>query len=404
MLEAFQASAKESAERAAAERRRIVAEREREIRKDEAARTAQELGQRLGAGAISSWISGLRTTNDEVDTSKETSTVGMEAPPSPPPPPPQSGPPSEPVQPAGPDEPITDSIDTNRPPTDSIPVGSILGPTALAAVSETLATPEPMESTESSAPSPPSSLLDDATAEELDEAISAIDGEMFALPMSGRAFGWLFGATLVAVFLIGLGAGRRSEGGATHAGERSASNGSNGSNGSGALGRAPFDVPPRVLAGTPGSRAAGTPANHESSRVLGGTPAYVTGSGGLDGEGAEDPSTGPDAADSAPGPGLSVADRAFLDPKMEYTIMAITYASTEVNRGLAVETYALLDREGFPVIQPVDDGRRIYLFVGAAATKTQLAELRDDLSSLRSGRSGRNEFRSAYVVNIDSYR
>ncbi|MEM9383218.1 MAG: hypothetical protein AAGB93_24955, partial [Planctomycetota bacterium] len=48
MLDAFQASARESAERAAAERRRIVAEREREARREEALRTAGELRRQLG--------------------------------------------------------------------------------------------------------------------------------------------------------------------------------------------------------------------------------------------------------------------------------------------------------------------------------------------------------------------
>ena len=50
MLEAFQASAKGAAERAAAERRTLIAERERAIRRDEAMRTPGRLRRRIMAG------------------------------------------------------------------------------------------------------------------------------------------------------------------------------------------------------------------------------------------------------------------------------------------------------------------------------------------------------------------
>lgn len=66
MLEAFQASAKDAAERAATERRRLIAEREKEIRREEAARTAGDLRGRMSARL---GLSGRRPAEEPEDAS-----------------------------------------------------------------------------------------------------------------------------------------------------------------------------------------------------------------------------------------------------------------------------------------------------------------------------------------------
>lgn len=407
MLEAFQASAKESAERAAAERRRLVAEREREVRREETRRTASELGQRLGAGALSAWVAGRRDDDEPAV-----------------PAPPRRAEPRvasaldellekdvaeaaphrviHPIDEQGGDE-RTDGeplLHDEEPPADlEEPIDESAVADALATALET-DVPATLEEPKTAA-----EVLESATAEEIDEAMSAIDDGVLALPMSPRTFGVLAGLTLVAAFLLGLGIGRRDE-----------------------------------SAGGPNGGPSGTdrttamfPADwsDDRSRETLDSEGYGPNGGRFDDHGPSDPGADPNGhVAAAAGDGLAVAndhevpqehpqehtlavpaesretyaDRAFRDPAMRYTILAITYEKSEVNEGLALATYDLLVAEGFPAIRPVDDGKRIYVFVGAAATTAELKDLQGEVASLRSGPGGRYEFRGAFLVNLDDFR
>ena len=100
----------------------------------------------------------------------------------------------------------------------------------------------------------------------------------------------------------------------------------------------------------------------------------------------------------------TAADRAFLDPAMRFTVLAITYSGTPANEGLAWETYDLLAEHGFPVVKPLQRGARIFLHVGAAASISELEALRDRLQNLRVGPRQTPDFRKAYVVNLNRNR
>jgi hypothetical protein len=94
-------------------------------------------------------------------------------------------------------------------------------------------------------------------------------------------------------------------------------------------------------------------------------------------------------------------DRAFWDPSMRFTVLAINYSQSPANEALAWNTYDLLMELGFPVVKPLSRRERIFLHVGAAASIDELSDLRDQLQNLRVGPRQTPDFRTAYVVNIN---
>ncbi len=88
---------------------------------------------------------------------------------------------------------------------------------------------------------------------------------------------------------------------------------------------------------------------------------------------------------------------------MRFSILAITYTRTEAHARMALETYQFLYDQGFPAVHPVEDGNRIYVFVGAARTRAELEQLKQELREQKSAR-GSAEFRSAMLINTTPYR
>ncbi|MEM8710749.1 MAG: hypothetical protein AAGG01_07330 [Planctomycetota bacterium] len=436
MLEAFQRSAAESAERAAADRRRVIAEREREIRRAEAAKAAQELGSRISqrATGVGSLIAGMRgasaeedgaepATNladgagdavaaSEVDLTDIGVTVG--------PPEPAAGSESSessseakpiPERRRGPALPAFDraheaDLTAVAPEASSLEALGSAGPASTARGADSAAASE--ASSPERSPRGPGVLPEDAeadevgadegpfahsTQEDVEHAIRALEDETFELPMSPRMFLGLSALVAAAVFFIGLSIGRESAG----------------STAGSTAGPARAGLPAQLAAqlAAPGERyGEASPAPRSTTH----TPA-PSGPSGDAAAPAVLAGAGQAPAPDAPAPHspegtspLTYADRAFQDPENKFSILAITYTRTEAHAQMALETYDLLNQERFPAIHPIQRGSRIYVFVGAAKTMGELEGLRDDLRELENSRSGRREFRSAYLVNIAPYR
>jgi len=149
MLEAFQASAKDAAERAATERRRLIAEREKEIRREEAARTAGDLRDRMGARL---GLSGRRLAEEPEDASWA-------------PPVPLDVAVVSATKDSPPDAPAPESVQPD-PKSELTAIGRVLDPDAL-------------------------------------EEVSALEETLFTLPMSARTFIVLQALLLASVFFVG---------------------------------------------------------------------------------------------------------------------------------------------------------------------------------------------------------
>jgi len=101
---------------------------------------------------------------------------------------------------------------------------------------------------------------------------------------------------------------------------------------------------------------------------------------------------------------LSDADETFLDPGNKVTIIAITYPDSQLGEELAFETYDFLKGKQFPVVTPRRRGSYLYLLVGAAPSRKEIAPLCESLRAT-SGPDGRSKpFADAYVVNSADYR
>jgi len=101
--------------------------------------------------------------------------------------------------------------------------------------------------------------------------------------------------------------------------------------------------------------------------------------------------------------GLTAADQAFLDPANRVTIQAITYPNTRLGEEKAFETYDFLKQQGFPVVTPRSRGSYLFVFVAAAPSQKDLAELRKSLQAAETP-DGRLSFKDAYIVNTSDYR
>lgn len=205
------------------------------------------------------------------------------------------------------------------------------------------------------------------------EAIEAAASEEFAVPMRARTFAALSAVALAAVFALGFALGARS----------------NGATGS----VTPSDEPGAGPRGADGRRVAGgfalpaPQARADSAAPVGAGRVGET-------------SAASDFAD------MPAADRAFLDPVNQASVLAIRYKPSPANVDLAWETHATLKAAGLPVVSPVhlEQDRMIYLFVGAEETEAQLTGLLDRVKRFEIGPLGRREFASAQPVGIDRYR
>ncbi len=107
---------------------------------------------------------------------------------------------------------------------------------------------------------------------------------------------------------------------------------------------------------------------------------------------------------SASGPeGATPYDNKFFSLwRNGYTLRVASYDSSERSRDLAWETYYYLYDEKFPVVTPVGTENSIFIFVGAANSIANLADLEDRVRVL-DGPSGNKPFGEAYPVNISDY-
>lgn len=196
----------------------------------------------------------------------------------------------------------------------------------------------------------------------------------FALPMSGWSFAALVAIALAAVFAVGLRLG-------------------------GALGGTPRDA---ELA-SDGARVAGFSGDLEMRRAA--APAVVGPSvspEATDGDAPTEPAAAREPVHAVE-EDLTPAQSRFLDPAMRFTVMAITYDDSPDNRELAKRASQTLAGEGLPALPPWGYEDRVFVFVGAAATTSELKEVLHKVRAVRNRRTGAAEFSSAYVVNIDDY-
>ncbi len=200
-----------------------------------------------------------------------------------------------------------------------------------------------------------------------------------ALPFSGFGFAALQVLLLVGAFLLGRQFEQHGFGLMPGAGAEASD--------SGGLQAASFGAPGRAI------------ASRQDRAGLEVTPSSeaLAAAGGVDPQGAEVK----DEVQEAMADPDTAFDRAFWDPAMRFTVLAINYSRNPANEALAWETYDLLMGLGFPVVKPQSRGMRIFLHVGAAASIDELADLRDQLQNLRVGPRQTPDFRTAYVVNIN---
>lgn len=466
MLEAFQRSARESAERAAAERRRVIADREKESRRAEASRTAHELGHRLSqraGGSVGSFLAGIRgagvgaEAQDDGrrgdlpgDLHGELPAAGPRTPKSTPaaagvdrpatdihrvPPPsdqveaevPEGVDGQEQSRRSGPALPGFDRAShgdltqvATSPRAGSLPVGHTSAGAAGYTSGPESGEPAPAASARSGSGSAegvtPESELDEdpfghATHEDVEHAIASLEDDVFEMPMSARTFLLVAAVVVATVFVMGYSAGARSAPGSSPVGD--ASVGWDGGSSSTSM---VFDAPALGQRQEPSAGRGAGPAggrfdfsglayagrggaSDAGSVVQGGAPSGAV----VPLPGSREASSDQDALAQA-GRVLTAEDKIFQSPAMKYTIMAITYEASDDHARMAMETYDYLYGERFPVIHPVESDGRLFIFVGAAKTQAELDSLRGELKELRSGQGGAQEFRSAYVVNIDPYR
>lgn len=381
MLEAFQASARRSVERAAEEQRRLAEERERSARKAAAAKSTQAWRRRLADGVGSIFGSqsepaaeGPAPEGPAGDPAAAVDVVpGVEQAE----PDAASGPPDEGVQPESPGASGDGAPEASQEP--PAPPWSRQAPPP-APVSEPAAAPTDA----AREPGPPDAAGPmDTLPSSLEEALGTPEGH-FIVPISPRVFAAGAALLLATAFLLGMSLGGGAEddpGGTARAAERrdAASMGAFGA--------------------TPGARVAAEP------RAGGAGPGAAPGTAPAPGAPAGERSAAQGDAAAAPA-GLSSADRAFMDPANSVTLLAVTYELTETNKALALATYGVLAEAGFPVVSPVlsADKHRIFLFVGAAETRAQLKTLQRELQAFETPGKGRREFFEAYFVNAADYR
>ncbi|QDV08231.1 hypothetical protein Poly30_37670 [Planctomycetes bacterium Poly30] len=429
MLEAFQRSARESAERAAAERRRVIADREKEIRRAETAKAAHELGHRLSQRAndsMGSLLAGIRghavdaVVDDpsKVDGAGEGPAMPGESAAQAPAtdihrvPPLLLNPLAESLSDSTVDgeavgDPVAGAVP--RPPTRSGPAlpafdratHGDLTQVATGPRAGTLPAGSPSEGAATAGEEADEALEEDpfgdASQEEVEQAIASLQDEVFELPMGARMFALLSAAVVAVVFMMGYTVGHQSRSAGSPASAAGAERGSRATSLSG-LDGGPASA---MVLQPPGQLSSETETSTEVGLAYGGRNGQSRSE--MPSRDSQD-SKGSGASSATPAFTMTPEDETFHSPAMRFSILAITYTRTQAHAQLAMETYDYLYEEGFPVIHPIEKDSRIYLLVGAARTQAELMQLRTEIRELRSARSGAQEFRSAMLVNIDSYR
>lgn len=218
-----------------------------------------------------------------------------------------------------------------------------------------------------------------AAAKKAKKAKASAEGARLTLPFSSFGFAALQVLLLVGAFLLGRQFEEHGFGLVPTAGAESATGGR--------IEAASFGLPGRAAT----SRQAVVGGAVTSPRDE--PTATAAGDGAAPQEGA--------SAEVAPTDPDTEFDRAFWDPSMRFTVLAINYSQSPANEALAWNTYDLLMELGFPVVKPLSRRERIFLHVGAAASIDELSDLRDQLQNLRVGPRQTPDFRTAYVVNIN---
>ena len=216
-------------------------------------------------------------------------------------------------------------------------------------------------------------------AKKAKKAEASAEGARLTLPFSSYGFAALQVLLLVGAFLLGRQFEEHGFGLVSATGAESP--------GGDRLEAASFSLPGRA-ASSRQAVAGGAASAQDSERAA---PADGDGTGSEEGAPVEVAHPDPDTA----------FDRAFWDPSMRFTVLAINYSSSPANEALAWDTYDLLMELGFPVVKPLSRRERIFLHVGAAASIDELSDLRDQLQNLRVGPRQTPDFRTAYVVNIN---
>lgn len=387
MLEAFQASERATAEQAVSEQRRLAAEREKDARREEAARAAQDWKRRIGEG-VGSLFAGrdetegagaapgrARASEGESSESAVQNATGRGREPS--------------WSSSGLDE--GDLVDANavashggfvamgapaEHPESAEELTAGAAPRPDAADDDAMVEPVPHHTGSSDAEDggeDPPSALDDLTPEQLAEA--SAEPPEFAIPMTARGFAVVACAALAGVFVLGMKFG--SGGGAVDAGDGEES-------GRSRAAAAPYTFDRPAGAGAAASDRALPPPSELFA--------------------PENPRAEPEVGEEALSveDRLSAVDRAFVAPETAFSILSRTYNDSADHTELAWSTYDALADRGFPVVRPFLQGRRIFLFVGAAQSRKALEETASKLRSVEL--DGAKEFRDAQIVNVDRFR
>ena len=106
----------------------------------------------------------------------------------------------------------------------------------------------------------------------------------------------------------------------------------------------------------------------------------------------------------APPKSLTADDRAFVDKRNNWTVIAISYENNAKGGELANATYLYLCEQGLPAVKPITQGGHLTICVGAEPTRNAAIEgVRAQLQRLK-GPPPQNEsapFADAYFANIE---
>ncbi|MFT5289406.1 MAG: hypothetical protein ACI8QS_002015 [Planctomycetota bacterium] len=101
----------------------------------------------------------------------------------------------------------------------------------------------------------------------------------------------------------------------------------------------------------------------------------------------------------------SSASSPLYDPENIYTVILITYSSSDYSQDLAWATYDWLSDLGYPVWQPAFDlgnEEQVLLLAGAAPLRSDLEELVAEIRQEKSA-DDKSPFEGAYIVEIASH-
>ncbi len=98
-----------------------------------------------------------------------------------------------------------------------------------------------------------------------------------------------------------------------------------------------------------------------------------------------------------------LADLAFEDPSNHYTLVVDQFNDNRKGRERAIAQYRYLNAQGFPVMQPRLRGDVVYILVGAAPERGNLAELLVQLQALPYPGSQDRTFSNSYQERIENF-